>query len=55
MPLKVKDLIKQLEFFPKDAYIVNCNDKFVEIAFYTRELDKAENEGGQYVDVVRIV
>lgn len=55
MPLKVKDLIKQLEFFPKDAYIVNCNDKFAEVAFYTRELDKPEENGGKMVDIVRIV
>lgn len=53
-PLTVADLIRLIEYVPKDAYII-LPGRCAEACYYTRELDKPEKDGGKWINVVKII
>lgn len=55
VPMTVEDLIRTVEHFPKDAYVVLPGERCAEACYYTMELDKPEKDGGRYVKVVKII
>lgn len=51
--MTVADLIRLIEYFPKDAYVVLPNDRCAEGCYLTRE--KSDPADDTYVNVVRFV